>query len=82
MNTIIEMQVFGDFDVRCTNCIMVSDEKLNIENLQKEFCDIERIPSFKGLEVHNLSMLTDKFILFLKTKGFRKLQTTELYFCD
>lgn len=81
METIIEVQAFGDFDIMYTECVMVSDIKFDINELQKEFCEIENIPSFRGLK-GSLYELTYNFIAFLELKGFKKLQTTPIYFCD
>lgn len=82
METIIEVQAFGDFDIMYTECVMVSDIKFDINELQKEFCEIENIPSFHDLQRSSFYELTYSFIVFLELKGFKKLQTTPMYFCD
>lgn len=82
MKTIIEVKAFGDFCIKYTVCIMVSDEIFDIPQLQSEYCKQENIESFKGLPDNKLNEHTDKFIAFLSLKGFEMLQTKEIYFCD
>lgn len=82
MNTIIEVQAFGDFDVKYTDSIMVHDDKLDKEEILKEFCSLKGIESNKGLDYKILNRITEEFVLFLESKGFKKLKTDPIYFCD
>jgi len=82
MKTIIEVQAFGDFDVKYTVCIMVHPEVLNVNEILNEFYSINGISSNKGLSYHVLSTVNDDFISFLELKGFSILKTQAIYFCD
>lgn len=82
METVIEIQAFGDFDIKYTECIMVSDEKHGLKTLLKEFYEIEGITSTHGNDYKKLNAITNNFIAFLQLKGFKKLKTKEIYFCD
>ena len=80
--TIIEVQAFGDFDMKYTECIMVSPEKFHINSLYKEFYDLMGIKSNKNLDVRKLRDITEDFISFLELKRFKRLHTDKMYFCD
>ena len=82
INTVIEVQQFGDFDVLNTNCIMVHSDAMDKKEILKEFYQIHGIPSNKGLDYKVLSTITEDFISFLELKGFKKLETQPVYFCD
>lgn len=82
INTIIEVQAFGDFDVIHTVCIMVHSDKIDKNEIMEEFYQIEGIPSNTGLEGRCLYDITQNFIAFLELKGFKKLKTQTVYFCD
>lgn len=82
MNTIIEVQSFGDFNVKYTDSIMVHDDKLDKEEILKEFCALKGIKSNKGLDYKILNRITEEFVLFLESKGFKRLKTDPIYFCD
>jgi|GEM_PF-4641606 len=81
--TYIEIQGWGDFDVRYTDCIMVSPDFHNFPFLDKEFFELEGINSFKGLDYRKLREHTANYISFLELKGFKKLKMNrEILFCD
>jgi len=82
LNTFIEVQAFGDFDVQYTECIMVHSDKINKDEILKEFYQIQGITSNRGLDDRELYSTTQDFIAFLELKGFKKLQTQSIYFCD
>ena len=82
INTVIEIQAFGDFDIKYTVCIMVHSEKIDKGYLLKEFYKIQGILSNQGLSNETLSTINDDFIAFLELKGFRMLETEMIYFCD
>ncbi len=80
--TVIEVQAFGDFDIKYTDCIMVSEEKKDVKEIIKDFCVFMNIPDIKGLPSNKLYDMTQEFIEYLKMIGFTKLKTTEVYMCD
>ncbi len=81
--TIIEVQDFGDSDVKYTVCVMVSEEKMDVKEIIKDFCTTMNIPSIKGLPWNtNFYEMTEEFITYLELLGFSKLETTEVYLCD
>ena len=82
INTIIEIQFYGDFDVRTTNCIMVHSDKLDVNEILNEFYRIHGITSNTGLSDKVLRTVTEDFICFLEFEGFNKLKTKPIYFCD
>jgi hypothetical protein len=82
LNTFIEVQAFGDFDVKYTDCVMVHSDKMNKNEILKEFYQIQGIASNTGLDYKQLHNITQDFISFLELKGFKKLKTQSVYFCD
>lgn len=89
--TFIEVEAFGDFDMKYTEAILYSEEKRDVEEIQKRFCEINGLPGFKDLQYFPayketysfLGDITKKFIEYLKTKeGFKVLKTKSVYFCD
>jgi hypothetical protein len=82
MKTFIEVQEFGDFGMKYTNCIMVSNDNIDKETLLDEFYKLEGIESYRGLDYLILDEITEKFINFLKSKGFKRLKTQSVFFCD
>ena len=82
INTVIEVQAFGDFDVKYTDCVMVHSEKIDKNEILNEFYQMQGISSNKGLDVRVLYDTTQDFISFLELKGFEKLETQSVYFCD
>lgn len=82
MNTIIELQAFGDFGVKYTDCIMVHSDIIDKSKIMSEFYQIKNIKSNTGLDFITLQTISDDFISFLETKGFVKLNTQKIYFCD
>jgi len=82
VKTTIEIQKYGDFDMKYTDCIMVSNEKHRQKKLLKEFYDIYNIKSSSGMDSSMLDKLTEDFICFLEMKGFTKLKTYEVCFSD
>ena len=82
INTVIEVQAFGDFDVKYTDCIMIHSDRMDKNEILKEFYQIQGITSNKGLDYRILRTITEDFISFLELKGFKKLETQSVYFCD
>ncbi len=82
LNTFIEVQVFGDFAVKYTDCVMVHSDKMDKNEILKEFYQIQGITSNTGLDYLELRDITKNFIAFLYFKGFKKLETQSVYFCD
>lgn len=83
INTVIEVQGFADFDVIYTDCIMVSAEKLNVNEIRKTFCSLNGLPeNGKGLPINMLYDTTTEFISYLEKNGFTKLNTNKILFCD
>ncbi len=82
MNTVIELLTWGDFDVQCTDCVLVSQEKLDVGTLKQDFCEMHGISSFKGLPSGDLHSYLISFKQFLMKRGFKELKTTTIYFCD
>lgn len=82
LNTFIEVQAFGDFDVKYTDCIMVHSDKIDKNEILKEFYQIQGINSNIGLDYRQLYNITQDFISFLELKGFKRLETQKVYFCD
>ena len=79
--TVIEVEAFGDGNLY-TECIMVTTEKLNLDELLKEFYILEGIESNTGLDIRIMRETTENFISILELKGFNKLKTKKIYFCD
>lgn len=82
INTVIEVQAFGDFDVKYTDCVMIHSDKIDKNEILKEFYQIQGITSNKGLDYKILRNITEDFISFLELKGFKRLETQSVYFCD
>ena len=82
INTVIEVQAFGDFDVKYTDCIMIHSDRMDKNEILKEFYQIQGITSNKRLDYRILRTITEDFISFLELKGFKKLETQSVYFCD
>lgn len=81
LSTFIEVQDFGDFDVKYTNCIMIHSDKVDKDEILKEFYQIQSITSNIGLNNNQLQNITENFIQFLELKGFKRLETQKVYFC-
>jgi hypothetical protein len=82
INTAIEIKAFGDFDIKYTECIMVSSNKIDVYEIMKEFYNIKGITSSCDLDYSILREVTQDFIVFLKSKGFNKLETCDVLFSD
>ena len=54
LSTFIEVQDFGDFDVKYTNCIMIHSDKVDKDEILKEFYQIQSITSNIGLNNNQL----------------------------
>ena len=80
--TYIEIEGWGDFNVRYTKCIMVADEVRDVRHLINTFCSANGLPGTSGLPSNMLSDTTDAFIKFLKKEGFRELKTNKVCFSD
>jgi len=82
ITTIIEIQAYADFDIPYTKCIMTSDIFYNPTDLLKEFFQIQGITSTDGLDIRELTTITDDYITFLELKQFKKLHTFKTLFSD
>lgn len=82
INTTIEVKAFADFDILYTECVMVHFNKFDTRELFSEFYKLEGITSFNELNYKNKRDVTENFIAFLELKGFQKLKTIPIYFCD
>lgn len=82
LSTIIEVQAFGDFDMKYTDCIMVHSDKMDKNEILKEFYEIQGITPNTGLGYGQLYNITQDFISFLELKGFKRLETQSVYFCE
>jgi hypothetical protein len=83
IKTVIEVQGYTDQPgLFCTDAIMVSSEELDINKIEKEFLNTWGLSSTKGIDISCLNELTTEFIKFLEVKGFSKLKTKKIYFCD
>jgi len=86
METIIRIDCFG-FDGRMIHTILYHNEKINLLELDLKFSKLYFIYLNEGdkFTVHYLELnrYTDKYILFLKSKGFKELKYDYIrYFCD
>lgn len=83
MKTIIEIQGWGDFDVKYTEGIYYSELKYDRDSLVEEFCKKYNYPSEDGIQNDSLiSSAPNKFANFLQGKGFKKLKTEKVLFSD
>jgi hypothetical protein len=82
LNTFIEVQAFGDFGVKYTDCVMVHSDKMDRNEILKEFYQTQGITSNTELDYRQLYNITQDFISFLEIKGFKRLKTQSVYFCD
>lgn len=82
IQTYIEVEAWGDFDVQYTACIMVADEKRDVDSIVKAFCAKNGLPGMKGLPYNMLGDTTKEFIKYLKKEGFRELKTNKVCFSD
>jgi hypothetical protein len=82
MKTVIELKQFVDFGVLNTNCIMIHSDKLDLDNLLDEFYRLKGIKSYRGLSEDVLRTINNDFISFLRKRGFKRLETQSIYFCD
>ena len=75
----IEIQKYGDFDMRYTDTIMISDNDHSVKTLKKSFCDQHQI-DLSNLPHGKINYYADEFIKFLKERGFKPLKTKEIIF--
>jgi hypothetical protein len=80
--TFIEIQSYGDFDIKYTDCIMYSTERRDVKAITKAFCDQNGLPGTSGLPSNMLSTTTEAFKKYLKKEGFSQLKTNEVCFGD
>ena len=78
--TVIEVNEYGDYDKLYLAALMYSPKTISKDTLLKEFLKKENLTSTTG--VSNLKKITEKFIVFLESKGFTKLNTQEVHFSD
>lgn len=81
-NTIIEIEAWGDFQMRYTDCIMASEERLDVKALVRQFCSMEGLPGESGNDSDKLGEINEKFRKFLKKSGFVQLKTKKVCFSD
>lgn len=82
IETAIEVQDWGDFDVLRTRCIMVADFKTDVKSVVDEYCAYRGLSGTDGLSYKQLDGRTEDFIKFLKRKGFKELKTKPVCFSD
>lgn len=82
--TIIEIMEYGDFGIKQTTCIMVSEDNFIVDDLTKEFCLSQNIEfdEIGQLYDKNTSLVTQDYITFLRTKGFKTLETKQVCFSN
>ena len=80
-NTIIEVQTYGDSSIY-TEVILVSEEKLDIKALSKQFQSLRGLPDLDYLPHNMVSDTIDDFIKYLKKSGFKELTTTKVIISD
>lgn len=91
---LIEVKGYADFDIPYTVCIMESDTEYDIKSLLTEFATKQKLKSYEGkdIEIKNdgvsglsykeLRGTTEKWILFLKNRGFKATKTKKVIFSD
>lgn len=82
IKTAIEVEAWGDFDIKYTKCIMVSPDVRDVKHILKTFCDINGLPGMNGLPNNMISDVNDEFIKYLKKEGFKPLKTKKVCFSD
>ncbi len=82
INTAIEIEAYGDFDMKYTECVMVSSENKDVNQIVKDYCSLRGLDSTKGLPSNMLNDTTNDFINYLKKLGFSKLNTKSVCFSD
>lgn len=80
--TFIEVEAYGDFDVKYTVCIMHNPLTLDVYEIKREFRNLKGLKSFSGLPSVSLASFTDEFIAFLSLKGFSSVKTHKISFSD
>ena len=83
ISTVIEVESYGDYDVRYTKCIMVSPVFRHASSLMKNFCEKNGLPlNGEGLPDNMLEDTTNEYIKYLKKEGFKELKTNKACFTD
>lgn len=82
IRTSIEIQEYADFNIPYTKCIMISNVDYNPSDLLKEFFQTQGITSTSGLDIRDLTTITDDYIAFLELKDFKKLPTFKTIFSE
>lgn len=80
--TFIEIEAWGDFDVKYTKCIMVVEGQRDVKSLVNTFCIKMGLPGTSGLPSNMINDVNEEFIKFLKKEGFRQLKTNTVCFSD
>lgn len=80
--TYVEIEAWGDFDVRYTKCIMVADGLRDVDYLTKAFCHKNGLPGTEGLSYNMINDANEEFVKFLRKEGFRELKTSKVCFSD
>ncbi len=82
MQTFIEIERYGDFDVKYTDCVMVSPIERDVDKIVKDFCEIMGFESTSGLQYSQVYETINAFIDYLGVIGFTKLKTSKVCFSD
>lgn len=82
IKTAIAIAAYGDFDVKYTDKVMITEEVRDVKSIVKNYCNLRGIPGTSGLPNNMISDVREDFVKFLKKEGFRELKTTEVCFSD
>lgn len=80
--TLIEVEAYGDFDVKYTKAIMYTPEVRNVDSIVSTYCSLRGLDGTSGLPDNMISDATDDFIKYLKKEGFSEISGKKVYFCD
>ena len=56
VKTYVEIEAYGDFDVKYTKCVMVADGVRDIDYLTKSFCHKNGLTGTSGLPYNMIQM--------------------------
>ena len=79
IQTTIEIEKLGDFDVSYTDVVMVSPDKRDVKGLVKTFCELNGLKSLGDVPYKRFEDVNEKLIRFLKKEGFRILKTDKIF---
>lgn len=82
--TIIEIEAYSDYDMRYTDCIMVTEEQFDVKGLVRSYCSLRGLPNetLSGLPDNMLNDTKEDFKKWLKKQGFRILSTKKVCISD